>query len=595
MPRIPNDFIDTLLERTDIVALIDTRVKLKKAGREFQACCPFHDEKTPSFTVSPGKQFYHCFGCGAHGSAISFLMEYDRLEFLDAIELLAQQAGMELPQDSGDNADTGVKTAPLHDAMAAADRFYRRTLRQAPDAIAYLQNRGITGATAKRFGLGYAPQEWRNLDAHIPDRRAAIDAGLLIERDNGNCYDRFRNRIMFPIRDTRGRTIAFGGRTLGDDKAKYLNSPETPLFHKSRQMYGLFEARQALRHLPRLLVVEGYMDVIALTQNGFANTVATLGTATTPEHLTLLFRHTEEVVFCFDGDSAGQRAATKAMQQSLPVMRGARRIRFLFLPQGEDPDSLVRSDNGPQRLQAALDAARPLSKVLLAYALDGADTLHTPEQRAQFKEHARALFTALPPGTYREEMAKEFALYTHDMPEQFLAEATQGRSQHTPAASAQPTQPTPTAARRATPAHAIRVNTVSRALTLLLNEPSLAQQVDDPATLRASSTRGAEFIADAVEFFRADPNIPLARWLERYRGNPAFERLQLLATTPPPGEDAQQHRLSFLDSIGQLLQTNRRERLLERYHALLECQSARQLDDNEARELRELLAELKAG
>lgn len=328
MARIPSDFIDNLLERTDIVSLIDARVPLKKTGNEYEARCPFHDEKTPSFTVSPTKQFYHCFGCGAHGSAISFLMEHDRLEFLDAIELLAQQAGMVLPENTAQNSETTERLAPLYDTMAAADCVYQKALRNAPEAIDYLKNRGISGATAKQFGLGYAPPNWRNLDTHLPDQRSASTAGLMIETENGNRYDRFRNRIMFPIRDTRGRTIAFGGRTLGDDKAKYLNSPETPLFHKSRQMYGLFEARQAMRHLPRLLVVEGYMDVIALAQNGFANTVATLGTATTPQHLTLLFRHTEEVVFCFDGDAAGQRAAAKAMQQSLPAMRGAHSVRF---------------------------------------------------------------------------------------------------------------------------------------------------------------------------------------------------------------------------------------------------------------------------
>src|SRR5699024_10308604 len=291
----------------------------------YEARCPFHDERTPSFTVSPNKQFYHCFGCGPHGTAISFLMEYDRLEFLDAVELLAQQAGLDLPQDGADdNRHSASRSKPLFAAMEHAGRYFRQQLRSASGAIDYLKNRGITGVTAKQFGLGFAPDAWHGLDRQLTDTRAAISAGLLIERDDGKHYDRFRNRIMFPIRDTRGRTIAFGGRTLGDDKAKYLNSPETPLFHKSRHMYGLYEARQALRELPRLLVVEGYMDVITLAQHGFANTVATLGTATTPEHLRLLFRYTNEVLFCFDGDAAGRRAAHKAMQECLPVMRGAR-------------------------------------------------------------------------------------------------------------------------------------------------------------------------------------------------------------------------------------------------------------------------------
>jgi len=589
MARIPNDFIDTLLERTDIVMLIDARVSLKKAGREYQARCPFHDEKTPSFTVSPSKQFYHCFGCGAHGSAISFLMEYDRLEFRDAIELLAQQAGVELPAEEGFSSgqDTTQRLAPLHNAMTAADRFYRQALRGAPQAIDYLKQRGVTGQTAKRFGIGYAPAGWRNL--HLPDAHAATTAGLLIQRDDGNHYDRFRNRIMFPIRDQRGRTIAFGGRTLGDDKAKYLNSPETPLFHKSRHMYGLYEARQAMRELPFLLVVEGYMDVIALAQGGFGNTVATLGTATTPEHLTLLFRHTEEVIFCFDGDAAGQRAAQKAMQQCLPVMRGARRVRFLFLPAGDDPDSLIRTRNGPARLRQAIDAAQPLSALLLNHVTDGGPPPQTPEQHAQAKERARPLVNAMPPGTFRDEMIKAFAQLTRDAPDHLLAELSQSQ------ASAAQFEPPAQTQRPSGQAHAIRVTAVSRALQLLFHNPTLAQQVDDPAALRTSTMRGADFVADAVEFFRHDPNISLARWLEHYRDNPAFNRLQTIATTPPPGDDAEQHRLSFQDSIRQLLQSDKRSHLRKRYNALLECQASRQLDDDEARELRHILAQLKPG
>ncbi|HLQ86159.1 MAG TPA: DNA primase [Salinisphaeraceae bacterium] len=579
MSRIPDDFIDSVLERTDIVPLIEARVPLKKTGREYQARCPFHDERTPSFTVSPQKQFYHCFGCGAHGTAISFLMEYDRMEFRDAIGLLAQQAGLEMPQGDQQRGQDGSRLAPLYEAMEQASRFYRQALRRAPQPIDYLKRRGITGATAKQFALGYAPDDWHSLQ-RLPDRSAAIRAGLLIEREDGRTWDRFRNRIMFPIRDTRGRIIAFGGRTLGEDRAKYLNSPETPLFHKSRHMYGLYEARQALRELPRLLVVEGYMDVIALAQHGFANTVATLGTATTAEQLNLLFRHTDEVMFCFDGDAAGERAAQKAMHESLPVMRGARRVRFLFLPAGEDPDSLVRGADGPARLQAAIEQAQPLSALLLQHVTGGAPELATPEQLAQVKERARPLFAAMPPGTFREEMGKELARLTRDEPEPLLVELTSRRD---------------TAAQTADNARAIRVTAASTALQLLLHDPALAQQVDDTAALRASSVRGAELVADAVEFFRANPIISLARWLERYRDQPIFERLQLIAVTPPPGDDADQHRQAFMDSIRQILQSNRQEQLRERYNALLASQSTRRLDDDEAQELRAILAQLKPG
>ncbi|CAN0167842.1 unnamed protein product, partial [Chrysoparadoxa australica] len=282
---------------------------LKKAGREYQACCPFHDEKTPSFTVSPAKQFYHCFGCGAHGTALSFLMEYERLEFREAVEALAGQAGMTIPEEArgaGPDADT---QKPLFAVLEQAGRLYQNQLRQSPAAIDYLKSRGITGATAKAFGIGYAPDSWDFLRGQVRDRQAAVTAGMLIEKDNGHAYDRFRNRIMFPIRDGRGRVIGFGGRALGDDPAKYLNSPETPLFHKGRSLYGLFEARQALREIPRMLLVEGYMDVVALAQHGFANAVATLGTATTAEHQNALVRATDELVFCFAGDRAGRDAA----------------------------------------------------------------------------------------------------------------------------------------------------------------------------------------------------------------------------------------------------------------------------------------------
>lgn len=586
MARIPQDFIDTLLERTDIVPLIEARVSLKKTGREYQARCPFHDERTPSFTVSPTKQFYHCFGCGAHGTAISFLMEYDRLEFLDTVELLAQQAGLELPQGTSDDGQSADRIKPLYEVMEAAARYYRKQLRDTPDAATYFKNRGVTGATAKQFGLGFAPDEWHSLDHQLPDTRSAIAAGLLIERDDGKHHDRFRNRAMFPIRDTRGRTIAFGGRTLGDDKAKYLNSPETPLFHKSRHVYGLFEARQALRDLPRLLVVEGYMDVISLAQNGFANTVATLGTATTPEHLTLLFRHTEEVVFCFDGDAAGQRAAEKAMHQSLPVMRGTRRVRFLFLPDGEDPDSLVRSDNGRERFQTAIDATRPLSTMLLDHVTDGLD-IHSAEGRTQIKGRARPLLSALPADIFRTELTKSIAELTNDRPEDLQISLSMSDK---PAAWSPPTAPSN---QRRPDARAIRVTAVTRALQLLMHNPVLAEQIANTDNLRNSSKRGADIVADAVEFFRNDPNLSLARWLERYRDEPTFDRLQDIAATPPPGNDAEQHRQSFLDSIGQLSRTSRQNSLRERYTTLVAYQDTRQLDANETAELKQILKELK--
>ena len=358
--RIPPSFIDDLLARIDIVDLIGQRIALRKAGKDFQARCPFHDERTPSFTVSPDKQFYHCFGCGAHGTAIGFLMEHDRLAFREAVEELAQRVGLVIPSD-GEPIRTGPDQGPLYQVLEQAAELYRQQLRSHPEAaraVDYLKGRGLTGEIAARYGLGYAPSGWDFLLSRLgrdpAGRQRLLQAGLITDQD-GKSYDRLRERIVFPIRDRRGRVIGFGGRVLGDGKPKYLNSPETPVFHKGRELYGLYEAQKARRKLERLLVVEGYMDVIALAQFGIDYAVATLGTATTPEHLQLLLRSAPELVFCFDGDRAGRDAAWKALQTALPLATGNQSLRFLFLPEGEDPDTLVRAE-GPGGLRAAARA-----------------------------------------------------------------------------------------------------------------------------------------------------------------------------------------------------------------------------------------------
>ncbi|MGN8197554.1 DNA primase [Salinisphaera sp. RV14] len=585
MARIPQHFIDQLLERTDIVSLIDARVSLKKAGREYTACCPFHDEKTPSFTVSPVKQFYHCFGCGAHGTAISFLMEYDRLEFRDAVEVLADAAGMEIPEEATASAPSGPPREPLLDAMRQADRHYQAALRRNPGVIDYLKNRGVSGEMAKIYGLGFAADAWDDLTRRLPNKAAAAQAGLLIERDSGGYFDRFRNRLMFPIRDTRGRTIAFGGRTLGDDSAKYLNSPETPLFHKSDHMYGLYEARQALRQLDRLLVVEGYMDVIALAQHGFPNAVATLGTATTASHLTTLFRHTEEVVFCFDGDAAGVRAARKAMEHSLAVMRGARRVRFLFLPDGEDPDSLVRGEGGREAMAAAIESARPASEVLLGELREGLD-LATPDGRAQLVERARAPINTLPPDAFRAEMVAEISrlsgLPADDIRELYAAN-----------------QPAPRAGNGAhgteskKNAYSAELPPVTRGFMLLLADPSLAGRIETTDGLRDNDNPGAQILAEAIDFFASNPNVSVAQWLEHHREHRFFHRLQRLAAANPPG-DEEQRAGEFVDVVARLQQQSRsRANLRQRYNALVAQQERGPLDAAAAKELKEVLSQLQ--
>jgi DNA primase len=365
---IPQDFIQQLLGRVDIVEVVDRHVKLKKAGQNYSACCPFHGEKTPSFSVSPTKQFYHCFGCGAHGTAISFLMEYNGMGFRDAVQELAEGVGMTLPVEANreQSLEKARVSASLGEVMSAAMQFYRRQLKASPLAIDYLKSRGLTGEIAAKFALGYAPDDWQGLKAAVEDYTSSAlkDCGLVIDSDEGRRYDRFRDRVMFPILDQRGNVIGFGGRVIGKGEPKYLNSPETPLFEKGRELYGLFHARRTIRDHNTVIVVEGYMDVVALAQAGVENAVATLGTATTPMHVEKLLRLADNLVFCFDGDKAGQRAAWRALEQSLPVVQDGKEVKFLFLPAEDDPDTFVRR-LGKDAFLAEVKNAKPLSVFLL--------------------------------------------------------------------------------------------------------------------------------------------------------------------------------------------------------------------------------------
>jgi DNA primase len=410
---IPNDFIQTLLARVDIVEIIDHYVPLKKAGANYAACCPFHSEKTPSFTVSPSKQFYHCFGCEAHGTAIGFLMEFAGKSFPEAVETLAREAGLEVPRDArpGD-AERREETQSLASLMLDAARYYRSRLKESPQAIDYLKHRGLTGAIAARFGVGYAPDGWQPLASAFPryDDPALEAAGLVIAGDAGKRYDRFRDRIMFPIHDSRGQVIGFGGRTLGSGEPKYLNSPETPLFSKGRELYGLFLGRTAIRDAGKAVVVEGYMDVVALAQHGIDYAVATLGTATTPHHVQKLFRLTDTVVFCFDGDNAGRKAAWRALETTLPVLADGKNAQFLFLPDGEDPDDFVRL-RGKAAFEALLAHAVPLSAFLLR-ELAARHPPTTAEGRAALVTAARPLVGALTAPVLTALIRRELAALT---------------------------------------------------------------------------------------------------------------------------------------------------------------------------------------
>ncbi|MDQ6619111.1 MAG: DNA primase [Pseudomonadota bacterium] len=395
---IPNDFLQTLLARVDIVDVVDRHVPLKKAGANYAACCPFHNEKSPSFTVSPTKQFYHCFGCGAHGTAITFLMEHGGRSFPEAVEELARDIGLEVPREEASDRARGrqeVQARGLPEIMLEAARFFRSRLKESPRAIEYLKARGLTGAIAARYGIGYAPDAWQPLAQAFEryDDTALEEAGLVIAGEGGKRYDRFRDRVMFPIHDTRGQVIGFGGRVIGKGDPKYLNSPETPLFSKGRELYGLYQARTAIREASRVVVVEGYMDVVALAQHGVTYAVATLGTSTTPVHVQKLFRLTDHVVFCFDGDNAGRKAAWRALENALPVLADGKDASFLFLPEAMDPDDFIRQQ-GKASFEALIRQASPLSEFMLG-ELARQNVLASAEGRAGFVAAARPLLQQL--------------------------------------------------------------------------------------------------------------------------------------------------------------------------------------------------------
>jgi DNA primase len=417
---IPQSFIDDMLDRVDIVDVVDSRVKLKRSGKNYSACCPFHEEKTPSFTVSPEKQFYYCFGCGASGNALGFVMDYERLSFPEAVEQLARVTGLDVPREVQTEAEAKreQERKSIYQLLEKASEFYQQQLRHHTSkhlAVNYLKNRGLDGKTAKAYAVGFAPPGWDNLLKSLghtdEDKHLLIEGGMLIHQaQEKKLYDRFRHRIMFPIRDTRGRVIGFGGRVLGDDKPKYLNSPETPVFHKGQELYGLYEARLAYRELPRLLVVEGYMDVVSLAQFGIAYGVATLGTACGPDHLDRAFKYTNEVVFCFDGDKAGRSAALRALDASLEAMVDGRTVKFLFLPEGEDPDTLVRQI-GAEKFERMIELAVPLEDYLFDAVADGLN-IRTMEGRASFSKRAAPLLDRLPKGVFRELMFENLATRT---------------------------------------------------------------------------------------------------------------------------------------------------------------------------------------
>jgi DNA primase len=503
---IPNEFIQTLLARVDIVAVIDRYVPMKKAGANYAACCPFHTEKSPSFTVSPTKQFYHCFGCGAHGTAIGFLMEYAGKSFPEAVEELARDAGLEVPQvRAGDALGKRAETTDLSGVLLEAAKFYRAALKDSPRAIDYLKGRGLTGEVAVRFGIGYAPDDWQPLAKAFADyqEKALETAGLVITGDAGKRYDRFRDRIMFPIHDGSGRVIGFGGRILDQGEPKYLNSPETPLFSKGRELYGLFQARPAIRSAGKVVVVEGYMDVVALAQHGVDYAVATLGTATTPSHAQKLLRMTDTVVFCFDGDEAGRRAAWRALENTLPVLIDGKSARFLFLPDGEDPDDYIRR-RGKAAFEALADKALPLSDFLLSEL----STRHPPNS----SEGRAALVTAAKP-----LLAQLTAPILSALLRRRLAEMA-GLSEIEMASLVPATAVAPKPAGRTSPREAPSL--IRGLVQCLLLDPKLARRVIVPKPANAGAEGAA--LAALVEFCeRGDAPLTTAGVMQHFAGTAA--------------------------------------------------------------------------
>jgi len=575
---IPQDFIDDLVARADIIEVIGRRVQLKKAGREFKACCPFHDEKTPSFTVSPSKGFYHCFGCGAHGTAVGFLMEFDHMSFVEAIESLASSMGVDVPRNESDRP--ARRYDELFELMSKVERFWQKGLRDDQAAVDYVKDRSIDGTTAKRFGLGYAVEGWSTVLDKFGTSTEAIErllaVGLIIRKDNGGHYDRFRDRITFPIRDIRGRCIGFGGRAMGDGEPKYLNSPETVLFHKGRELYGLYEARQALRQIDRFVVVEGYMDVMALARHGIDFSVATLGTATTSDHLNRLFRLTENVDFCFDGDRAGTQAAWRALETALPDIREGRQVRFVFLPEGHDPDSFV-NEYGSGAFMEALDGGIALSDYLISELAQQVDEA-TVDGRARLAELAKPLIAKIPPGVYREILIESLAARV-GLPasklENMLGRSQNGEDRRNIGARAP--------LGRSLPASAGKPSVVRRAITLLLNHPSAAEKLDLEKIVGVSRP-GIDLLHDLIETVQEEPNITTAGLLERWRHDDQGRHLGKLAAVEMPEDEDFDPAAELAACVEQLALAGRRERI----DFLIEKQRDKPLNEDEVAELRQL-------
>ena len=543
--RIPKEFIDDLLIRADVVDVINARVPLKKKGREYTACCPFHNEKTPSFTVSPNKQFYHCFGCGAHGSAISFLMEYEHLDFVEAIESLAEGMGIIVPREKGSSGPSEAqrqRSKDLYTLLEDANKYYQLQLKGSDKAVSYLKGRDLSGEISQRFNIGYSPAGWDNLLNQFIQQyseQQLVDSGLIIKKDDGKTYDRYRERIMFPIRNRKGQVIGFGGRVLGDDLPKYINSPETSVFHKGSELYGFYEARMNTQKLDRIIVVEGYMDVIALAQFGVSYAVATLGTATTQDHIKQLFRAVPEVIFCFDGDRAGREAAWRALENAIPMIQDGKEIRFLFLPDGEDPDTQIRKI-GKEAFESSFDQAVSLT----AYFVE---TLHkrfnitSDEGKSRFLGAAAKSLTAMPDTLIKDQLIDNLAKLTNvdvptisrwhldkekkDEPKSFISRLSNREVRQTP---------------------------IRYAISLLLSNPTLVKFIENIEQIALSELPGSDLLTTLIETIQESPQINAAALLERWRNTELEAPLIHLMKWQPETDDEDVLRCELQDCLRQI-------------------------------------------
>jgi DNA primase len=578
--HIPRSFIDDLLARLDIVDVIDSRVKLKKKGKNYSACCPFHNEKTPSFSVSQEKQFYHCFGCGVHGNAIDFMMEYERLDFVEAIEELAGTLGLNVPREQRQGRAPGNQPPransetkrSLYDLLESVAQFYRQQLKKptAQVAIDYLRNRGVSGEIAQKFGIGYVADEWDLVRQQFGRARASedmlVEGGLLIENDRGNRYDRFRGRVMFPIRDRRGRVIGFGGRVIGDGTPKYLNSPETPIFHKGKELYGLYEVLQAHREPKQVLVVEGYMDVVALAQFGVDYAVASLGTSTTGDHLQLLFRQTNTVVCCYDGDRAGRDAAWRALENSLSYLKSGNILKFLFLPDGEDPDSYIRQ-YGQEAFELQVAQAEPLSTYLFNHLLQQVDVGNN-EGKAALEALALPLIYKIPDQSMQSQLLKLLEQKTGIYKKPKLNHEDNRRPQ---------------------PHKEIKRTPMREVIALLLQNPSYALRVPDLSGVQALPIPGLSLLVEVLDNCRNYPHITTGQLLEHWRGSKNESLISRLASWEIHVNEENQEEL-FLDSLDKIL-AQCIEKQIENLQAK---ERSSGLSADEKRELLALMLDLKA-